>query len=280
MQAIINNLINISILAGRRILEIYNSDFSFEIKSDNSPLTIADRESHRIITEGLKWCYPDIPLMSEEGIDVSYDTRRGWKNYFLIDPLDGTKEFIKRNGEFTINLALMEKDAPIAGLIFIPVKRTIYYAMKDHGSYKLCLDNIEKTVISDGVMEKLSTRLPIYKRNGARDSIIVAGSRSHKSERMDAFLQSLRNRYREIKFIPAGSSLKFCLIAEGLADIYPRFGTTMEWDTAAGQIVVEESGGQVLDLETHEPLKYNKKDMKNPWFIAINDFEKRDNRII
>ncbi len=280
MQTIINNLINISLSAGRRILEIYNSDFSFEIKSDNSPLTLADRESNRIITERLRRCYPDIPLITEEGMNISYDLRREWKYYFLIDPLDGTKEFIKRNGEFTINIALMERDAPLAGLIFIPVKRTMYYAMRNQGSYKLNLDDIEKDNLSEEDIKELTSRLPLYKRDDARDSIIVAGSRSHKSDRMDAFIQSLRNRYGEIEFIPAGSSLKFCLIAEGLADIYPRFGTTMEWDTAAGQIIVEESGGQVLDIETREPLRYNKEDMKNPWFIAINDSKKRDNRII
>jgi len=178
MFSTLYNLIKISISAGRKILEIYDSDISFITKSDNSPLTLADKESNRIIMEGLKKYYPDMPVMSEEGKEISYEIRKDWDYYFLVDPLDGTKEFIKRNGEFTVNIALIEKDTPVLGVIFIPVLKKIYYALKGCGSYKLSLDATDDKDFTMEEIKRFSIKLPIS-RDDKSEKIAIAGSRSH-----------------------------------------------------------------------------------------------------
>lgn len=255
--------IKLSIDAGRAILRVYQGDFSIDRKSDDSPLTLADITSHKIISEGLS--STGIPLLSEEGKDIPYEVRKKWGFFWLIDPLDGTKEFIKRNGEFTVNISLIHHSKPVLGVIYAPVIGLLYYGLKGEGAFKSSINDPVsiKTIISE------SQRLPLYSGDMASSLRIVA-SRSHLSAETEAYINKLKGRYRDISFLSAGSSLKFCLIAEGKADIYPRFSPTMEWDTAAGQIIVEESGGDVLDVEKGKALDYNKGDLKNPHFIAMS----------
>lgn len=267
-EAKLHELLKLSIRlcleAGREILRIYEEEFSIDKKSDNSPLTLADINSHRIISEGLS--LTGIPLLSEEGKDIPYEIRKRWDFFWLVDPLDGTKEFIKRNGEFTVNIALIKGSRPVLGVIHAPVMRLLYYAIKDKGAYRALTDedaNIEKIISG-------SQKLPLYSKEIASYIRIVA-SRSHLSSETEAYINKLKGKFKDLSFLSAGSSLKFCLIADGRADIYPRFAPTMEWDTAAGQAIVEEAGGRVLEAETGQPLVYNKKDLKNPYFIAISD---------
>lgn len=252
--------IKLSIEAGRAILRVYQGDFSIDRKSDDSPLTLADITSHKIISEGLS--STGIPLLSEEGKDIPYEIRRRWDFFWLIDPLDGTKEFIKRNGEFTVNISLIQGSRPVLGVIYAPVTGLLYFALKGKGAFKASINNsnVEAAIAH-------SQRLPLNCRDKSSSLRIIA-SRSHLSAETEAYINELKGRYRDISFLSAGSSLKFCLIAEGKADIYPRFAPTMEWDTAAGEIIVEEAGGEVLDAETGQPLKYNKKNLNNPYFIA------------
>lgn len=240
--------------AAKKILEIYESeDFGIEDKSDNSPLTRADLASHHAICDGLAKLTPEIPVFSEESAKLPFSERSTWGRYWLVDPLDGTKEFIKRNGEFTVNIALIEGNTAVLGVVHIPVSDTAYFAAKGVGSFKAA---------GDGAAVKLVTR----KLNPER--IIAVGSRSHGGDAVTAFTAKLPG---EVTLISQGSSLKLCLVAEGQADIYPRFGLTSEWDTAAAQCVVEQAGGVVVDL-TMRPILYNAKDdILNPFFLVIGD---------
>ncbi len=247
----LHDIVEISKEAGRAILDIYHSDFAVEEKGDKTPLTEADRRSHDIIHGILKEKYP-FPVLSEEGKDVLYSERKDWEYFWLVDPLDGTKEFIKKNGEFTVNISLIHEDRPIIGVIYVPAADILYHAAEGRGSYK----------IESGKEDSL----PLKVQN---DCLTVVGSRSHKTKENEEYLQALRGKYGDFTVISAGSSLKFCLIAEGRADIYPRAGHTMEWDTAAGQIIVEESGGSVLEIHSAKPLKYNKPILRNAYFIAL-----------
>ena len=235
--------------AGKVILEVYNTNFKVSYKQDQSPLTIADKRSHKIIVTKLKELTPQFPILSEEGKDIPYEVRRQWEYFWLVDPIDGTKEFINRNGEFTVNIALIEKNRPVLGIIYVPVKNILYYAQRGKGAFKL-----------EG--EKL-IRLRVNK-NISKNGYRVIISRSHATREVDDFLKDISIKEK----ISAGSSLKFCLVAEGRADIYPRFSPTMEWDTAAGQAIVEQTRGKVISFETSTPLKYNKVNLLNPWFIA------------
>lgn len=238
--------------AASRILEIYESDFAIEHKDDNSPLTAADLASHKTICDNLALLTPDIPILSEESAELPFETRQKWRYYWLVDPLDGTREFIKRNGEFTVNIALIAEHQPILGIVHVPVTGVTYFASKGNGSYKQ-LNNEQPRQI------QTRTTNPGY--------FTVAGSRSHGSERQQAFFK----RLGDIEIFAIGSSLKFCLVAEGIVDIYPRFGPTSEWDTAAAQCIVEEAGGIVTDEEFY-PLRYNTKDsLLNPDFLVIGD---------
>lgn len=277
--------------AGEVILDVYHSDFAIEHKEDESPLTLADKRSHEIIMNDLKKTVTGnnnvytmnnltLPVLSEEGKDIPFDERKGWEYFWLVDPLDGTKEFIKRNGEFTVNIALIHKDKPILGCIYIPVKDTFYFATVGLGAYKF----VNRKIVSDNlsIKELLATsqKLPMSTRKREfpfsnnqstqtkTSSLTIIGSRSHATKELSEFVEQAKKRYGEVEFVSAGSSLKFCLVAEGEADIYPRFGPTMEWDTAAGQAIVEQSGGGVVDTQTNEPLKYNKSNLVNPFFIV------------
>lgn len=252
--------IKLSLEAGREILRVYEEEFTVNRKSDDSPLTIADISSHEIISAGL--AVTGIPVLSEEGKDIPYEIRSKWEYLWLVDPLDGTKEFLKRNGEFTVNIALIADKKPVLGVIHAPAKKVIYYAIKGSGAYRSLINNKSRI---ETIPE--SQRLPINIKDNLSTLRIVA-SRSHLSSETEAYIKGLKENYKDISFFSAGSSLKFCLIAEGKADIYPRFSPTMEWDTAAGQIIVEEAGGEVLDAGTGRPLVYNKENLINPYFVV------------
>jgi 3'(2'), 5'-bisphosphate nucleotidase len=238
--------------AAARILEVYDGEFAVEHKDDRSPLTAADLASHRCIVEGLERLAPGIPVLSEESADeVPSMMRRQWPVMWLVDPLDGTREFVKRNGEFTVNIALIEDGEPILGVVQAPVTGAIWHGQKGRGAFR-----------RDGDDDH-----PIHVRVPATAPLTVAASRSHRDERTEAFMQ----RMGEIEPVGIGSSLKFCRLAEGQMDVYPRFGPTSEWDTAAGQAVLEAAGGAVFDPRGR-PLRYNQRDtILNGDFIAIGD---------
>ena len=249
--------------AGRAILDIYSSDFAVEHKEDSSPLTVADRRAHEIISARLAAQDARFPLLSEEGRNIPFEERKQWSAFWLVDPLDGTKEFIKRNGEFTVNIALVREDRPVLGVILVPVKDTLYYAAKGLGAWRL--DNAS----ADHARPDRAERLPVP--GDAQRPFTVVASRSHLSPETEAFLRELGARHGRMETLSAGSSLKFCLIAEGRADIYPRFGPTMEWDTAAGHAIVAEAGGTVVRSTDRAEMRYNKEDLHNPWFIASRE---------
>ncbi len=271
--------------AGRAILDVYRQDFDISYKDDHSPLTLADQRSHNIIVSHLSDVSGErLPILSEEGRSISYQQRRRWKYFWMADPLDGTKEFIKKNDEFTVNIAQIHQNRPILGVIYVPVKDVFYFAGDGLGAYRM--DNSDILAIGNNrpvkndsarVLETIlarSIKLPDDNhRFEKKDSqITIVGSRSHATKELEAFIESMRKKHEQVEFISAGSSLKLCLVAEGRADIYPRLGPTMEWDTAAGQVIVEQARGSVLNYEMDEPLRYNKKNLLNPWFIAsIND---------
>ena len=271
--------IQAAIEAGKAILEVYqSSDFKVEEKADKSPLTLADRRSHEIIVKRLGQL--DIPILSEEGKDILYEQRKSWETYWLIDPLDGTKEFIKKNGEFTVNIAIIRDRKPMVGVIYVPDKNILYFASNKLGSFKAdSIDAIalvnrqsassaaETTVKAIEDLIDAATPLPLSDSPDRPFSII--GSRSHASPELEAFVEEKRQEHGEVEFISAGSSLKLCLVAEGKADIYPRTGPTMEWDTAAGQAIAENAGCKVLQYDTREPLIYNKENLLNPWFVVL-----------
>ncbi len=250
----IQKINNIAQKAGDEIMKVYQQDFEVDYKADNSPLTKADIKSNEIITESLKDLYPEIPILSEENKEVPYNIRRNWEYFWLIDPLDGTKEFVKKNGEFTVNIALIYKNMPVLGVIYAPVLDLLYYAQKDQGAFKQ-----DKN--------KKSQRLPIYNYPD-NHTLKVIVSKSHYNQETKEFVNNLKSQYEKIEFINIGSSLKLCLIAEGKADIYPRLAPTMEWDIAAGQTIVEESKGRIIKYKTEESIKYNKQNLLNPYFIA------------
>jgi 3'(2'), 5'-bisphosphate nucleotidase len=249
--------------AGQEIMKVYNSDnFQVEIKADNSPLTQADRAAHNKIMEYLQ--QTSIPVLSEEGRTIPWDERKQWRQLWIVDPLDGTKEFIKRNGDFTVNIALVQDGIPIFGLVYLPVEKTLYMGLKDKGAFKI--KNITTfESISVDEWEKTAIRLPDYQGN--RPFSVVA-SLSHMSPETQEFIDELKIKHHDLQLFSRGSSLKLCAVAEGSADVYPRFAPTMEWDTAAGQALVEAAGGKVLQVNG-EPLTYNRKDLLNPFFIAL-----------
>ena len=241
--------------AGDAILEVYATEFDVQAKDDDSPLTQADMASHRIIDAGLRELTPDIPIISEESGLPSFEERRQWSRYWLIDPLDGTKEFVKRNGEFTVNIALIDQHRPVLGIVHVPVMEKTYTGCEGAGSAVRLQEN-KPTAIQ--VSEKSAT------------PVRVVGSRSHRGASLDAYLETLGN----FEMLPMGSSLKFCLVAEGKADIYPRLGPTSEWDTGAAQAVVEQAGGAVLELDG-QVLAYNaKEDILNPHFMVRGPADK------
>ncbi|CAK0769946.1 3'(2'),5'-bisphosphate nucleotidase CysQ [Gammaproteobacteria bacterium] len=238
--------------AGRRIMEIYQSDFQVDIKSDQSPLTAADMASHYCLVEGLGKLSPLYPILSEESSNIPFEERSQWETFWLIDPLDGTKEFIKRNGEFTVNVALIDRQQPVLGVIYVPAKDLCYFAAVGIGAFR---QTGETTPEAIAVQSK------------APSPLRVVGSRSHSGEALLAYL----DRLGDCELMVSGSSLKFCLVADASADLYPRFGLTSEWDTAAAHCIVRAAGGEVTDLQG-QPLHYNAKEsILNPHFLVFGD---------
>ena len=268
--------------AGDAILTVYHGEFDVEYKEDHSPLTVADRRAHTVIKEHLAGDerLEGIPLLSEEGSSIPYELRSRWDHFWLVDPLDGTKEFVKRRDEFTVNIALIQAGKPILGVVLVPAKDLLYFGLQGLGSYKVKRpdavpelgEGLAKAPARDALVRALldaSDRLPLRRAGREeKDPLTVIGSRSHGTEALGEFVQKAEQRFGEVALISAGSALKFALVAEGNADIYPRFGPTMEWDTAAGQCLVEQSGGTVVELGAQIPLVYNKRELLNPHFIC------------
>ncbi len=250
-------ILNIALEAGKEILKVYNQNIVVKSKEDNSPLTIADINSNKIIINKLKKIELKIPILSEESL-VDWSIRKTWDKYWLIDPLDGTKEFINRNGEFTVNIALIEKNHPIFGVIYAPVKSLLYYAIKNNGAFK---------TNTSSKINNLNQFKIIKNNKKKNDTIRVIGSRSHSNIEFTKWLENNLDNYELVK---AGSSLKFCLLADGGADIYPRLGPTSEWDIAAGHIILEEAGGSIQDINKNKILYNTKENVINPYFIAKN----------
>ena len=261
LSTALDNLIEISRQAGDEILDVYNGTINVTLKDDLSPLTDADRRSNKVITDKLSLLYPDIPILSEEGKKIDYSDRKGWNLFWLIDPLDGTKEFIKRNGEFTVNIALIEEGQPIAGVVYAPTKDTFWYGAREVGSFKINSDSISK---------KISVI------NNSHNPIKIVSSRSHPSSKLQSYL----NRFERHEIIHMGSSLKICLVADGSAHIYPRLGPTMEWDSGAGHAVLKYAGGFLTDTNTEEELVYNKQNLLNPDFICYGSSVKEEYEVL
>jgi 3'(2'), 5'-bisphosphate nucleotidase len=257
--------------AGRKIMQVYTTDFAVTHKDDLTPLTHADLAAHQTICEGLRRLTPDLPMLSEESAHIPFGERAAWRRYWLIDPLDGTREFIKRNGEFTVNIALIDEQHPVLGVVYAPVTGLCYFASRGHGAYKQVPDALPQAIHTRRYMGgrcdvQGSTNVAGDRMPGAT---VVAASRSHSGDSLRGFLARLGDH----EILSIGSSLKSCLVAEGRADVYPRLGPTSEWDTAAAQCVVEEAGGRVTDTAM-QTLRYNTKpELLNPYFFVSGDPE-------
>ncbi len=238
----------IALEAGSAIMKIYKKDFTVEYKDDKSPLTEADLEANEIICLKLQELYSNIPIMSEENKQVDYEVRKDWECYWCIDPIDGTKEFIKKNDEFTVNIALICKNEPVLGVVYAPAIDEMYSAKRGFGAFK------------NGM------KLPLVKNNNKKEKMRVVASKSHLSEETQSFIDALDTK--SIEQVSKGSSLKLCMVAEGVADIYPRLAPTMEWDTAAADAIVREAGKMTYQFKNKDFLLYNKIDLLNPWFIV------------
>lgn len=250
--------------AGKTIMDIYNdpeADFGIEKKADNSPLTRADKAAHKLITRALS--VTPYPVLSEEGSEIPYKERSKWETLWIVDPLDGTKEFIKRNGEFTVNIALVYKGVPVLGVIYVPVRKDLYFAADSVGAFKTNVDSGNQPSIEE--LKQNAVRLPMC---FGHQGVVVVASRSHQTEETTNFIENLRKQGKPVTLISSGSSLKICLVAEGTADIYPRFAPTMEWDTAAGHAIARSAGCNVYHIDGRTPLRYNKEDLHNPWFLV------------
>jgi len=254
LSQLCDKVLGIAKKASDKILAIYNTEFNVVSKEDNTPLTEADMAAHHAIYDGLRKLTPDLPILSEESEDIDYTQRQLWQRYWLVDPLDGTREFVKRNGEFTVNIALIDNHKPIIGVIHTPVTGICYFANDQAGAFK---------------QSPKQKPIQIHTRRKQEGHTVIAGSRSHRGSSLNQFLENIGS----FEIITMGSSLKSCLVAEGMVDIYPRLGPTSEWDTAAAQCIVENAGGQVLDLNM-QPLLYNTKpSLLNPHFVVIGDPE-------
>lgn len=248
--------------AGVEILKIYNTDFDVEIKKDDSPLTEADKNANDAINRYLK--ATDIPIISEENRQLDYSERRDWKRCWIVDPLDGTKEFINRNGEFTVNIALVEEGTPIMGVIYVPVSKTLYFASKGLKTSKKITLTSEATTVSY-ILEHAEEIQP----QAPTDVIKIVGSRSHLNQDTKDYIATVEQESKKrVSIVSKGSSLKFCLVAEGNAHIYPRFAPTMEWDTAAGDAICRMVGVKVIDQTTQGPMVYNKANLLNNYFLV------------
>jgi len=247
-QVDLEKIIAIAKDAGAEIMKIYEKDFSIVYKDDASPLTEADLKSNEVICSQLDALYPKIPILSEENKEVKYEKRKNWKLFWLIDPIDGTKEFIKKNGEFTVNIALIEEGIPVLGVVYAPVLDEMYVAKKGLGAFKN------------------GKKLPLVQNGRPKELLNVVASKSHLSEETQKFIDALDTK--RVEQLSKGSSLKLCMVAEGVADIYPRLAPTMEWDTAAAHAIVLEAGKEVIQFESEEALVYNKENLLNPWFVV------------
>lgn len=260
MKSYLQTAIAAAIDGGRAIMEVYATDFDVIIKEDESPLTIADKKANAIINTYLE--KTDVPIISEENKQAAYSERKDWKRCWIVDPLDGTKEFIKRNGEFTVNIALVDHGNPVLGVIYVPVTNTLYFTSEDgQASYRYI---VQDTVIDvEDILIKSEGINPVPQS----EPVKVVGSRSHLNEDTKAFISKMN---KEVSIVAKGSSLKFCVIAEGGAHVYPRFAPTMEWDTAAGHAICAAVGLEVIDQETQQPLRYNKENLLNPHFVVTS----------
>lgn len=268
--------INAALKGGEEILAIYESDFAVERKEDKTPLTLADTNAHLAIAKLLD--KTQFPVLSEEGKQTPYEVRKTWKQFWMVDPLDGTREFVKRNGEFTVNIALIENGEATMGIIYVPVTEELYFSDTKIGAYKiqssmfdvqsfvtLSLSKCETSLTQ--LIEK-AEKLPLKQ---TRQNFIVVGSRSHMSAETEAYMNELKTKHAEVDMLSKGSSLKLCMVAEGSADSYPRFAPTMEWDTAAGQAIAIASGADVINWETKKRMLYNKENLLNTWFLVERD---------
>ena len=262
MTELRDTAVKAAIEAGRAILEVYHSgDFDVTVKGDNSPLTRADIASHEVIMEHLAPL--GIPVLSEEGRDMPFIERKGWSELWIVDPIDGTKEFIKRNGEFTVNIALVRDAVPVLGVIYVPVSGALYVGVRDEGAKKAIFPadtSLDLSAVLSG-----ADSLPLPK--GDRPFTAVA-SRSHLSPETEAFISDLKKKHGKVATMSKGSSLKLCMVAEGQADCYPRFAPTMEWDTAAGQAICMAAGFDVIDQDTGKTMRYNREKLLNAWFLV------------
>ena len=266
--------IRAALQAGAEIMKVYtdpNADFEIEKKADNSPLTIADRKSHAIIAGWL--ADTPYPILSEEGKKIPTEERQSWNELWVVDPLDGTKEFIKRNGEFTVNIAYVKNGAPEAGVIYIPVKEELFFADIEKGAYKLSNEDGLLTRINENkepgcTLETLIEKAQKLPYPTQHEGFMIVASRSHLNAETEEYIERMKKEHAKVETVSKGSSLKLCLIAEGVADVYPRFAPTMEWDTAAGHAIIRAAGKEVYQANTDKPLVYNKEDLLNPWFIA------------
>lgn len=262
MQTELSIAIRAAIEAGKEILKIYNSEFEVEIKNDDSPLTIADKNANKIINSFLKPI--GIPIISEENKQLDYEERKKWETCWIVDPLDGTKEFIKKNGEFTVNIALIKNGEPVLGVIFVPVSKTLYFG-STHLSASKKIKLSEETESIQLILDTAKSMNP----KSPQDILKIVGSRSHLNEDTKVFIDKISaETNKKVEMVSIGSSLKFCLVADGEAQIYPRFAPTMEWDTAAGDAICRMVGLQVTDQKTGEPMAYNKQNLLNNYFLV------------
>jgi len=254
--------ITASLQAGEVIMEVYDTAFDVEYKDDKSPLTEADKRANDVINSFLKPL--NIPIISEENKLIQFEDRKNWETCWIVDPVDGTKEFIKRNGEFTVNIALVKNGIPHLGVIYVPASKTLYFAnVPNNEAYKVVVSEH-----NTDIEELLSKAQLLNPKNNNSELVQVVGSRSHMSDETLKFIDTLKAQGKNVEIVSKGSSLKFCLIAEGNADVYPRYAPTMEWDTAAGQAICNAVGIQVISNETQQPLMYNKENLLNPWFLV------------
>jgi 3'(2'), 5'-bisphosphate nucleotidase len=260
--------IHAALHAGDEIMRVYNVAPEIELKEDKSPLTSADRKSHQKISEMLK--ITGLPILSEEGNSISYEERHKWEKYWLVDPLDGTKEFIRHNGEFTVNIALIEKTRPVVGVIYIPVTGTLYFgttwlpSMVKYRTREFLRESGSENAFNENLLNT-SIRLPYF--TAPRNYTVVA-SRSHMSPETEKFITGLRKKHGKLDYVSSGSSIKICMVADGTADCYPRLAPTMEWDTAAGQAIAENAGCKFINFHTGHPVSYNKENLLNPHFVV------------
>lgn len=260
-EALLFKAINAAVLAGKTIMSVYFGSFEVRLKPDDTPLTQADQQAHALITSALE--QTTIPIISEEHMAAPYQERKNWERCWVVDPLDGTKEFISRNGEFTVNIALVEKGKPVLGVIYVPVSQTLYYAVvSEKKAYRLVLDAHK---VSKAVLKKSEEIAP---EKAVNSPIKVVASRSHLNKETEDHINNLEAKGHHVHIVSKGSSLKFCLLAEGNAHVYPRYAPTMEWDTAAGHAICNAVGIKVYQAETGNELRYNKEDLLNPYFLA------------